>query len=160
MTENAGYKFKGEDTLYLVDAGDGLMRPFDQTDGSTSFDIDELEVATKDRQGTDYGDITEVRSFEGQLVKEDPFIPAIKDAIRNKRFVEIWEVNVVTKEAEKGMHMISDFEMTHAHGDFAEYSLEARLFGEVTTEELEEIPEGAPELELGGDDNNGGGVEG
>src|SRR5699024_4119637 len=120
-----------EDTIFLVDLGDDLIRPFDQTDGETSFDIDELEVSTKDRTGTDYGDITEVRSFEGELVYDDPFIPAIKDAIRKKRFVEIVEVNLVTHEAERGIHMISDFNLSYPNGDFATYSLEARLFGEV-----------------------------
>lgn|SRR5690625_967438 len=156
MAQADGYKYKGEDTIYLVDLGDGLIRPFDQTDGSTSFDIEELEVSTKDRSGSDYGDVTETRSFEGELVKGDPFIPAIKSAIRNKQFIEIYEVNLVTDEAEKGVHMVTDFELSYPNGDFATYSLDAALFGEVETIELTEIPDGAPELELGGDD----GVEG
>src|SRR5690625_3570750 len=150
-----GYKMKGEDTLYLVDLGDGLIRPFDQTGGSTSFDIDELEVSTKDRTGTDYGDITEVRSFEGELVKGDPFIAGVKAAIRAKKFIEIYEVNTLTDEAEKGVHMISSFELDHEHGDFATYSLEARLFGEVQTITLTEIPAGAPDLDVGGNDGGG-----
>lgn len=156
MTVADGYKMKGEDTIYLVDLGDGLIRPFDQTDGSTSFDIDELEVSTKDRTGTDYGDITEVRSFEGELVKGDPFISGIKAAIRAKRFVEIYEVDLITNQAEKGMHMISDFSLEHPHGDFATYSLEANLFGKVEEMELTEIPDGAPDLDMGPDNNEGG----
>src|SRR5690625_3336480 len=151
-----GYKYKGEDTIYLVDAGDGLMRPFDQTGGSTSISADELEVSTKDRTGVDYGDITETRSFEGELVEGDEFIDAIKAAIRNKKFVEIYEVNLKTEKAEKGMHMINSFDLEYSHGDFATYSLDANLFGEVESITLTEIPEGAPALDLG----EGGGVEG
>mgnify|MGYP001340677877 FL=1 len=161
MAVSEGYKFKGEDTLYLVDLGDGLIRPFDQTGGSTSITADELEVSTKDRTGVDYGDVTETRSFEGELVHGDPFIAGIKAAIRNKEFVEIYEVNILTNQAEKGVHMISSFNLDHSHGDFATYTLDENLFGEVTTIELSEIPEGAPPLELGENDEGGsGGVEG
>src|SRR5690625_6109819 len=101
-----GYKYKGEDTVYLIDLGDGLFRAFDQTSGSTSFDIDELEVSTKDRTGVDYGDVTETRSFEGEIVEGDPFIDGVKEAIREKRFIDIYEVNLKTNKAEKGVHMI------------------------------------------------------
>src|SRR5699024_2902913 len=164
MAVSNGYKYKGEDTLYLVDLGDNLMRPFDQTSGSTSFDIDELEVSTKDRTGVDYGDVTETRSFEGEIVEGDPFIDGVKAAIREKRFIDIYEVNLKTNKAEKGVHMISNFELEHDHGEFATYSLEGKLFGKVESIELTEIPEGAPDLELGGvddeDGNDGGGVEG
>lgn len=153
-----GYKYKGEDTVYLIDLGDGLIRPFDQTGGSTSFEIDELEVSTKDRTGVDYGDVTETRSFEGEIVEGDPFIDGVKAAIRAKKFIEIYEVNLKTEKAEKGVHMISSFELEHEHGDFATYSLEGKLFGEAESITLTEIPEGAPALELGGNDD--GGAEG
>src|SRR5690625_2672895 len=103
MAEVVGYKYKGEDVLYLVDLGDGLIRPFDQTGGSTTITSDDLEVSTKDRTGVDYGDVTEERSFEGDLVHGDPFIKGAKQAIRNKRFIEIYEVNLITNEAEKGI---------------------------------------------------------
>ena len=158
MPEAVGYKMKGEDVLYLVDLGDGLIRPFDQTGGSTSITSDDLEVSTKDRTGVDYGDITEVRSFEGDLVHGDPFIKSAKRAIRNKRFIEIYEVNLITKEAEKGIHKVNTFDLSYDHGDFATYSLDASLFGDVEEIELTEIPEGAPPLELG--ENTEGGAEG
>src|SRR5690625_1473423 len=161
MAQADGYKYKGEDTIYLVDLGDGLIRPFDQTDGSTSFDIEELEVSTKDRTGSDYGDVTETRSFEGELVLGDPFINAIKKAMRNKQFVKIYEVDLITNEAEYGMHMISNFDLSYSNGDFATYSLDATLFGNTheTTVTEEEIPEGATDL-ITEDDQGNGGVEG
>ena len=161
MAEAVGYKYKGEDVLYLVDLGDGLIRPFDQTGGSTSITSDDLEVSTKDRTGVDYGVVTEERSFEGDLVHGDPFIKGAKQAIRNKRFIEIYEVNLITNEAEKGIHKINTFELSYDHGDFATYTLDAALFGDVEEIELTEIPEGAPPLELGENDEGGtGGVEG
>src|SRR5699024_12720904 len=161
MAVSDGYKYKGEDTLYLVDLGDGLIRPFDQTSGSTSFDIYELVVSTKDRTGVDYGDVTESRFFEGEIVEGDPFIDGVKEAIRSKKFIDIYEVNLKTNKSEKGVHMISSFELVHDHGEFATYSLEGKLFGKVESTDLTEIPEGAPDLELGGvEDEDGGGVEG
>ena len=60
-----------------------------------------------------------------------------------------YEVNLVTNEAEKGLHKISSFDLSYDHGDFATYSLDATLFGDVEEIELTEIPEGAPPLELG-----------
>src|SRR5699024_2612267 len=158
MPEAVGYKMKGEDVLYLVDLGDGLIRPFDQTGGSTSITSDDLEVSTKDRTGVDYGDNTEERSFEGDLVHGDPFIKGIKQAIRNKRFIDVYEVNLITNEAEKGLHKINTIDLSYDHGDFATYSLVATLFGDVEEIELTEIPEGAPPLELG--ENNEGGTGG
>ena len=159
----AGYKYKGEDVIFLVEVKDELgenklIRPFDQTGGSHSIEADELEVSTKDRQGTDYGEVTESRSFEGELVYDDPFIPAIKKAIRNKEFVKIYEVDLKTNEAEYGMHMISSFELDYAHGDFATYTLNANLFGKPQTTTLTEIPEGAPDIGI--EDGGGNGVEG
>src|SRR5690625_954940 len=161
MAEVVGYKYKGEDVLYLVDLGDGLIRPFDQTGGNTTITSDDLEVSTKDRTGVDYGDVTEERSFEGDLVHGDPVIKGAKQAIRNKRFIEIYEVNLITNEAEKGIHKINTFELSYDHGDFATYTLDAALFGDVEEIELTEIPEGAPPLELGENNDDGsGGVVG
>jgi len=161
MAEAVGYKYKGEDFLYLVDLGGGLMRPFDQTGGSMSITSDDLEVSTKDRTGVDYGDVTVEVSFEGDIVKGDPFIDEVEKAILNKRFVEIYRVNIDTNNAKKGIYKINSFELGDDHGDFATYSLDATLFGELEEIELTEIPEGAPPLELGGNDEGGsGGVEG
>src|SRR5690625_5437967 len=96
MAEAVGYKYKGEDVLYLVDLGDGLIRPFDQTGGSTSISSDDLEVSTKERTGVDYGDITEERSFVGDLVHSETLIKGVKQAIRNKCVIEYYDVYVVT----------------------------------------------------------------
>jgi len=164
-----GYKYKGEDRVFLVEVEDELgakvlIRPFDQTGGSHTIEADELEVSTKDRQGTDYGDVTESRSFEGEIVHGDVFIDAIKDKMRNKEFVKIYDVDLITNKAEYGMHMITSFDMSFDHGDFATYSLDANLFGKPCKTTLTEIPEGAPGLAGmdcdGNDDGGTGGVEG
>lgn len=166
MPENLeGYKYKGEDIVFLVEIedelGEGvLVRPFDQTGGSHTIEADEMEVSTKDRQGSDYGNITESRSFEGELVYEDPFIPAMKKAMRGKKFVKIYEVDLITKKAEYGMHMISSFERDYSHGDFATYSLDANLFGSPCETTLTEIPEGAPGIAGMDCDGNDEGVGG
>lgn len=171
MPENQvhdGYKYKGEDFLFLVEIEDeegatSLKRFYDQTGGSRTIDNDELEISTKDRTGSDYGDKTEAVSLEGQLVYGDAAIDYIKHSARNKKFVKIYEVDTKTLKAEYGMYMVSSFERSYDHGDFATYSLEGALFGNVCEMVLTEIPEGAPAMEgmdCDGDDTGGGGVEG
>src|SRR5690625_2382678 len=157
-----GYKYKGEDIVFLIEAEEGLIRPFDQTGGSSTIEADELDVSTEDGSGTDYREVTETRSFEGELVYDDPFVDVLKDAIRNKKFVKVYEVDLKTNKSEYGMHMISNYERDYDHRDFATYSVDAKLFGYVCETELTEIPDGAPALAGidcdGGD--NGEGVEG
>lgn len=163
-----GYKYKGEDFLFLVEVEDEtgnplLKRFYDQTGGSRTIDNDELEISTKDRTGSDYGDKTESISLEGQLAYGDIAVEYIKNASRNKKFVKIYEVDRRTMKAEFGMYMISSFERDYDHGDFATYSLDGALYGDVCETTLEEIPNGAPAfdgMDCDGGDDTGGGVEG
>lgn len=164
MAVEKGYKYKGEDTIYLVEietsAGKELVRPFDQTGGGTSLSSDDIGVSTKDRTGTEYGDVTQTVSLEGEIAEGDPFIKAMKQAIRNKKFVKIYEVNTLTKEAEYGFYKVNSFDLEHPNGESSTYSLEGSLFGKVTEITLTEIPDGAPEFVDPSEDNGGGGVEG
>src|SRR5690625_3512457 len=165
-----GYKYKGQDFITLVEVENeigekSLKRFFDQTGGSVSIENDELDISTKDRTGSDYGDKTETKSLEGELVYGDDAVDFIKNAARKQKFVKIYDVNVKTLKAEYGMYMISSFEREYDHGDFATYSLEGTLYGEICETELTEITEGAPSLpgmDCDGGENDGGdgGVEG
>lgn len=154
-----GYKYKGDDFLFLVETEDELGTPvlkrfYDQTGGSRTIENDELEISTKDRTGSDYGDKTETISLEGELAYGDTAIDYIKSASRNEKFVKIYEVDLKTLKAEYGMYMISSFERSYDNGDFATYSLEGALFGDVCETTLTEVPEGAPAME--GMDCDGG----
>ncbi|MEW8987676.1 MAG: phage major tail protein, TP901-1 family, partial [Bacillus sp. (in: firmicutes)] len=82
-------------------------------------------------------------SLEGILTEGDPFIDYIKKAIRQKKFVEIYEINTRTKKAEIGNYMISSFERSFGNAEFATYTLSGMLNGEVTEETLTEVPVGA-----------------
>ncbi|MED3649951.1 phage major tail protein, TP901-1 family [Heyndrickxia sporothermodurans] len=141
-------EYRGDEFLYAVaipgDTGETLIRPFNQTDGSTSIESDEIELDTKDKSGSDYGKVTQSISLEGIITEGDTFPDHIKTALRSKQFVKIYEINTRTKKAEAGNYMISSFERTFSNGDFATYSLEAALNGEVTESTLTEIPVGAP----------------
>lgn len=143
-----GKMYKGEEFLFLVeltnDDGTKIVRPFDQTGGSTSLSADEIEVDTKDRSGTDYGNVTQTISLEGNLTEGDPFIPFIKKAIRTKQFVKIFEVNTRTLDAEYGSYMVNSFDRDFGNGDNATYSLSGTLFGEVCETKLNRVPDGAP----------------
>src|SRR5690606_6633524 len=173
MAVEVGYKYKGEDFLFLVeidtDGGKKIVRPFDQTGGSVSLSSDELEVNTKDRTGADYGNVTQTISLEGEIAEGDVFISEMKKAIRNKKQVKIFEVNTQTLEAEYGLYTITTFDREFGNsGEFATYSLEGSLFGEVCETTLNRIPEGVPAPEgmtcepetVIPEDGAGGGVEG
>lgn len=145
-------EYKGEETLYVVEIEDEteqktLIRPFNQTGGSTNISADSIDLATKDKSGSDYGDVTQEVSLEGIITEGDPFVDAMKKKIRAKEFVKIYEVNTRTKKAEYGMYMISAFDREFSHGEFATYSLTGTLNGDVEEETLTEIPEGAPTTE-------------
>lgn len=150
-------EYRGEEILYAVNLG-GLIRPFNQTGGNTNLTADEIELDTKDKTGSDYGKVGQEVSLEGIITEGDDFVDGIKEAMRNKEFVEIYEINTRTKEAEKGLYMISAFNRTFTNGEFATYTLNGTLNGSVTEETLTEIPKGAPDSEI--DTGDGGGVEG
>ena len=144
-----GLEYRGEEILYAVeitdDDGEKLIRPFNQTGGSTSLSADEIELDTKDRTGSDYGKVSQSVSLEGIITEGDEFIDYIKAAIRGKEFVKIYEINTRTKVAEHGFYMISTFDRDYSNGDFATYTLDGSLSGEVTEETLLTIPTGAAE---------------
>lgn len=141
-------EYKGDEFIYAVaindeSTGETIIRPFNQTGGSTTIEADAVELDTKDKNGSDYGSVSQSVSLEGILTDGDEFIPFIKNAIRSKEFVKIYEINTRTLEAESGMYMISSFERSFANGDFATYTLEGSLNGVVNAETLSEIPAGS-----------------
>jgi len=166
-----GEIYKGEEFIFLVeietDGGTEIVRPFDQTGGSVSSTADEIEIATKDRSGADYGDITQTISLEGNITEGDPFIKAIKKAQREKKYAKIYEVNTRDLTAEYGMYMITTFDKGYSNGELSTYTLDGTLFGDICETELTALPEGAPALEgmeceaiTEIDNGDGGGVEG
>jgi TP901-1 family phage major tail protein len=142
-------EYRGEEILFAVaippetTGEDTIVRPFNQTSGSTSISADAIDLDTKDKTGSDYGKVTQEISLEGVISEGDPFVDFIKSAIRGKQLVKIYEINTRTKEAEHGMYMISSFEKSFGNGDFATYSLSGSLNGDVTEETLVTIPTGA-----------------
>ncbi|KRT89356.1 phage major tail protein, TP901-1 family [Bacillus sp. GM2] len=142
-----GIEYRGEEFIYAVVTKSGLLRPFNQTDGSTSISADTIDLDTKDKTGSDYGKVTQELSLEGVITEGDVFVDEVEEAMWNKEFVEIYEINTRTKVAKKGNYMLSSFEKTYSNGDFATYSLGANLNGKLTKETLTEVPDGAPNSE-------------
>lgn len=143
-------EFQGEDFIYAVTitdptSGGVLSRPFNQTDGSSTLEFDEVELDTKDKTGSGYGKKTETVSLEGVLTEGDPFPKWLKKEIKKRKLIEITEINTRTLETEKGMYMITSFERTYSNGENAQYSLEGKLNGETTEGTVTEVPEGAPD---------------
>src|SRR5699024_11802537 len=77
-----------------------LKRFYDQTGGGTTIENDELDISTKDRKGSDYGDKTETRSLEGELVYGDDAVDYVKKAARNQKYIKIYDVEMKTKKSE------------------------------------------------------------
>lgn len=142
-----GQEYKGKEIVYAV-VTDELTPTvslfWNQTDGSTSIEADEVELNTKDKTGSDYGKVAQSFSAEGVFTEGDVAVPYIKNAIRNRELVTIYEIDTRTLEAEKGAYMISSFEKTSSNGEFVTYSIEGSLNGDVTTETMTTVPEGAP----------------
>lgn len=141
-------EYRGDEFLYLVevedDDGESVRRFFNQTDGSSSISSDDIELETKDKTGSDYGSVTEELSIEGVMTKDDSAIKYIRKSIRNKKLVRIITVNTRDLSTEEGLYKIDDFEQTNATGEYAEYSIDATLNGDIKEDELEELPDGAP----------------
>lgn len=142
-------EYKGDEILFLVgieDAEGNVVdhRPFNQTSGSISESADEIELSTKDKTGADYGAVTMTVSLEGIITEGDPSVNFIKKSLRQKKLIRISELNTRTLATETGYYMISTFDREYSNGDFATYSLEATLNGELTEGTLTAIPDGAP----------------
>lgn len=141
-------EYRGDEILFAVAVPDAsgtdvMLRPFNQTGGSTSISADSIDLDTKDKRGSDYGSVSQTVSLEGVLTEGDEFIDYIKDAIRSKEFVRIYEINTRTLKAESGLYMISTFDREYSNGDFATYSLEGALNGDITESTLTSVPTGA-----------------
>lgn len=145
-------EYRGSDFLYVVEIPASVAggtatthRPFNQTDGSHSIDADDIEISTKDKTGSDYGDTSESISFSGLLTEGDPAVDYLQTAIRERRLVRIIKVNTRTSEAESGLYKLNSFGRDFGNGDFATYSIDATLNGAVEPITLTTVPAGAPD---------------
>lgn len=143
----AAAEFRGDEFIYAVTiAGEATSpsRPFNQTGGTTTIEREAIEMSSKDKSGVAPGaNKTQTVSLEGTLTQGDPFIQFMEDAINNGDFVEIYEINTRTLEAKKGQYVPTSFEREFSNGEFATYSLEASLDGNITSETLATVPTGA-----------------
>ncbi len=142
---------KGKDVVYAVRFTDGAtaeqtLRVLYQTSGGRSKSRDEIDISTKDIDGTEYGKLTETISFEGNMGTDDPALEQLEKHIDDATFAEILEININTLEAKVGMYMLSSYDADYSNEDSATYSFEAKLIGKTTRETLAVVPEGATSL--------------
>jgi len=143
---------KGDKIVYAIrfkdeTSAEKMLRVLYQTSGSRSISADEVEISTKDIDGTDYGKVTESISFEGLLGTDDPALEQMKAHIKGKKFAEILEINIDTLKAEVGKYMISSLDFEYPDDESATYSFDAKLSGVTTDETLTEVPEGATTID-------------
>ncbi|PEL95837.1 phage major tail protein, TP901-1 family [Bacillus wiedmannii] len=154
-TQAASPEFKGKETLYLIDIPQAegpskTVRLFNQTSGSRSIEAGEIELKTKDKSGSDYGDVTQSVSIEGVSTDGDEALDYIEEAITNKKLVKIHEVSLRSKTAgeyksKSGTFMLSSVELSHENEEFSKYSIEAKLNGGLSVGKVTTIPPGAPD---------------
>ncbi|MBC1290482.1 phage major tail protein, TP901-1 family [Listeria booriae] len=143
-------EYTGSDILYLLaipktdGTGDTYKRFFNQTDGNTSIEADDVELETKDKNETGYGKISQTISFGGIMTEGDEAFKALKVALRKKQYVPIVEFDKRTMEGEQGVYKLNSYEMDNGVGDNVALSIEASLSGEVKPVTLTDLPEGAP----------------
>lgn len=143
---------KGQEIVFAVrfeDEGalESTMRVLYQTSGGRSKSRDEVEISTKDIDGTDYGKKTETIAFEGLMSTDDPALTQLEKHIDDATFAEILEININTLSAKVGKYMVSNFDVDYPDDESATYSFDAKLVGNTTEETLAEIPEGATTIE-------------
>lgn len=143
---------KGDKIVYAIRFTDELsaeqtLRVLYQTTGGRSISSDEVEIATKDIDGSDYGKITETINFEGLVSTDDPALEQLKAHLKGKKFAEILEINIDTLKAEVGKYMISSLDFEYPDDESATYSFEATLVGATSEETLTEAPAGATTID-------------
>jgi TP901-1 family phage major tail protein len=154
-TQAVSPEFKGKETLYLIDipqvtGTSKTVRLFNQTSGSRSIEAGEIELKTKDKSGSDYGDVTQSVSIEGVSTEGDEALDYIEEAITNKKLVKIHEVSLRSAKAgeyksKSGAFMLSSVELSHENEEFSKYSIEAKLNGGLSVGKITTIPSGAPD---------------
>jgi len=143
---------KGQQVVFAVRFEDELsaeqtLRVLYQTSGGRSKTREELEISTKDIDGTDYGKKEETISFEGLMSDDDPALTQLEKHIDDATFAEILEININTLEAKVGKYMLSSFDVEYPDDESATYSFDAKLIGNTSVETLVEVPEGATTID-------------
>lgn len=144
-------EYKGDEWLYLLEIPGvdpdpaELVRMYNQTSGSRNIEAASIDLATKDKSGSDYGTVTESISFEGIRTEGDRAYDYIEESIRGKKLVKFHRLNTRDLSTESGYYMLSNLEDSNAVDEYGTYSVEATLNGSVTKDTLTEIPEGAPD---------------
>lgn len=138
---------RGNSVIYAIrftaePGGEQTLRVLNQTSGSRSQEYDEIEISTKDIEGSDYGKKTETISFEGLATRGDAALTKINELADQKQYVEILEIDIDTKEAVVGSYKIDTIEFEYPNDESVTYSIEAKLFGAKTSETLETVPAG------------------
>lgn len=138
---------KGSNVVFAVRYTDDLsavqtLRVLNQTGGTRSKERDEIELNSKDVNGSDYGKKTESISFEGLLTTGDEAFAYLESCIDDALYAEILEINIDTLAAKAGMYMISALEKDYTDDESATYSFDAKLSGDITEEVLSILPAG------------------
>ena len=153
---------KGKDTIYLVQASDEAIGTkayviANQTEGSYSIESEIIDEQTKFGRLVDYGNTSE--SFDLTMFGQtgDAGQKAILDAIKQKKQLKVWEVDVNKNDTGKypanfAYTIVESAEKSGSQDGFEEISATLQVIGQTQAGELDalDVPDEVVEFALYG----------
>lgn len=141
---------QGKDTILLVQSTDAVLGAAGTvighlTENSYSIENDILDESTKFGRIVGYGQNSESFEFSAFGDTKDPGQKATLDAIRNKKQLKVWEVDLNLNDA--GKHdtvfaycIVESVEKSASQDGFVEFSSTVQVIGETQEGEIEALP--------------------
>lgn len=141
---------QGKDTILLVQSTDAALAAEgffigNLTENSYSIENDVLDESTKFGRIVGYGQNSESFEFTSYAEKGDLGQKAVQDAIKNKRQLKVWEVDVNLNDA--GTHdavfaytIVENVEKSSPQDGFEEISATVQVIGETQEGTIPALP--------------------
>lgn len=141
---------QGKDTLLLVQSTDAALAAGgyligNLTENSYSIENDVLDESTKFGRIVGYGQNSESFEFTAYGEKGDPGQKAVLDAIKNKKQLKVWEVDINLNEG--GTHdavfaytIVESVEKSSPQDGFEEVSATVQVIGATQEGEIPALP--------------------
>lgn len=140
----------GKDTILLVQSTDAALASQglligNLTENSYSIENEVIDEQTKFGRIVGYGQNSESFDFSAYGEQGDPGQKAVLDAIKNKKQIKIWEVDINLNA--NGKHdavfaycVVESVEKSHPQDGFTEISATAQVIGSTQTGEINPLP--------------------
>lgn len=141
---------QGKDTILLVQSTDAALAASglligNLTENSYSIENDILDESTKFGRIVGYGQNSESFELTAYAETNDPGQKAVMDAIKNKKQIKIWEVDVNLNDAGKhnavfAYGIVESVEKSAPQDGFVELSSTVQVIGSSQEGEIDALP--------------------